>query len=164
MSAIIIDPNRPKSLALETCRANAIDNERLYEISPSETNSFRDFDRDYGGNVHRRSNPTPHYNCHGLTFASRRTGIFENEVLQQILRDDGYLEVARDSVLPGDVILYFDEYGGCEHSGIVISRPQADNLYVPWVCSKWGKYAELLHLANDCPYSFANVKYYRVHS
>lgn len=159
--ALIID-RRPRFLALHSCQAAQIDNERIFELSPSEIRGFRDFDRDYGSDVERRGSPTPIYNCHGLTFASRRTGIFESETLRQILREDDYMEIPPERALEGDVILYFDDSGDFEHSGIVILRPLADNLNVPRVCSKWGKYAEVIHWGNRCPYNFANVKYYRL--
>jgi hypothetical protein len=162
MSATLLpSPLQPSQLALDSCRANNIDNERLYEISTYESNLFRKFDTDYGLGIQRRCDPTPLYNCHGLTFASRRTGIFDSNALKQILNEDGYVEIHED-VMAGDVIIYFDTSGDFEHSGIVISPPTKDNLNVPFVCSKWGKYAELLHQANNCPYSFANVKYYRL--
>ncbi len=73
---VAIIGGRSKSLALETTPGNSIDNEQILEISPFEANQHRDFDRDYGS-VIRRHDPTPVYNCHGLTFASRRTGIHD---------------------------------------------------------------------------------------
>jgi hypothetical protein len=97
-----------------------------------------------------------------MTFASRRTGIFETWVINRILDDDGYREVTLDEVLAGDVILYFDDTGDVEHSGIVILPPSQDPLRVPLIYSKWGKYAELVHRANQCPYNFAGARYYRV--
>jgi hypothetical protein len=76
-----------------------------------------------------------------------------------ILKDDSYDEVPAKDAMPGDVILYFHE-GDIEHSGVVVSEP--GTLLVPYVCSKWGKYSEVVHLANRCPYSFELTKYYRV--
>jgi hypothetical protein len=160
--ATIITPLSPTQLALDSIESKQIDNERLQEISPYEANTFRKFDTEYGLGIERRSGPTPFYNCHGMTFASRRTGIFESDTIRQILMEDGYVEVTKENVLAGDVILYFDGTGDFEHSGIVISPPRPDNLFVPLVCSKWGKYAELLHQGNNCPYNFGNVKYYRL--
>lgn len=152
----------PPHLALESCEHRHIDNERILEIAPTEANQFREFDSDFGDRVVRRSEPTPHYNCHGMTFASRRTGIFEESVIQQIIAEDRYFEVPEANVLPGDVILYIDSFGLVEHSGIVIEEPKPENLNIPRVCSKWGKYAELLHLSTHCPYNLSNVKYYRM--
>lgn len=154
---------QPPSLALETCHARSIDNARIYEISAFEANSHEVFDKDYGASVERRCDPTPLYNCHGLTFGARRTGIFDSKTLQQILTEDHYVQIPQDEVLEGDIIMYFDELSGdFEHSGIVVSRPRPETLNIPFICSKWGKYAEVLHMANNCPYNFGNVKYYRL--
>ena len=107
-----------------------------------------------------RTNPNPIYNCHGLTFASRRTWITDNESLHHIINDDGYKKIDLEQVLPGDIILYFSEDGDIMHSAIVISKPD-NHLKIPQVLSKWGKYKEIIHVANNCPYDF-NVEYYRV--
>jgi hypothetical protein len=45
-----------------------------------------------------------HYNCHGLTFASRRTRIYD---VQQVLAEDAYEHIPLNEVEPGDVIVYF---------------------------------------------------------
>lgn len=153
---------QPRFLSLDSCAYNHIDNIRLLEISPFEVNLFQIFDAEYGARVTRRGEPTPHYNCHGMTFASRRTGVIESTVVQQILDEDNYHEVPENSVLPGDVILYFDVDGDIEHSGVVIEEPKPENLNIPLICSKWGKYAELLHLRTHCPYNVSRVKYYRM--
>jgi hypothetical protein len=153
---------RPPDLALHSCEYKQIDNERISEISTWEANQFKKFDEDYGSGVNRRSDPNPFYNCHGMTFATRRTGVFETAVVRQILDEDKYGEVPQMFVLPGDVILYYGPDNDIEHSGIVIEVPKPENFNVPLVCSKWGKYAELVHWGNQCPYNFANVKYYRM--
>jgi hypothetical protein len=97
-----------------------------------------------------------------MTFGCRRTGIFESEVVVRILREDGYREIPSIEVASGDVIIYYDDDGDLEHSGIVTESPRPETLNVPTVRSKWAKYKEIIHLANRCPYNFANVKYYRV--
>ena len=151
-----------KCLQLATTMENPIDNEQVLEISPFEFGLCQQFDEQYGDTIKRRGLPSPIYNCHGLTFASRRTGVFENTVLERILEDDRYEEIESRSVLPGDIILYYGDDGDIEHSGIVLEPPTLENLNVPRVVSKWGKYSEIIHLANNCPYSFANAKYYRI--
>lgn len=96
-----------------------------------------------------------------MTFASRRTGIYETSVIEQILHEDGYAEVSSNEVLPGDVIIYYSSDGDAEHSGIVISEKD-EILRIPKVVSKWGRYAEFVHWANQCPYSFVNARYFRI--
>lgn len=151
-----------RELQMETAQTNHIPNLQATEIYPYEMADFPAIEQRWGQPIARRSGPTARYNCHGLTFASRRTGVFESPVIQMILDDDGYQEVAPQDVLAGDVILYFGEDADVEHSGIIISPPARQLFGIPVVISKWGKYAELVHWANRCPYSFARVRYYRV--
>jgi hypothetical protein len=148
---------------MHTARANQIDNEQLDEISIFETNQFPLFERYFSSLTSEVcAGPNPRFNCHGMTFASRRTGIFESEALEQILSEDGYEEIQRDNVRPGDVIVYYASDGDFEHSGLVVESPKEETLNIPRVRSKWAKYKELIHMGNRCPYSFANVKYFRV--
>jgi hypothetical protein len=92
------------------------------------------------------------YNCHGLTFASRRTGIFEPSLISLILSEDGYLELPdADAVLPGDLVIYYSDDGDPSHSGIVLERKQSPGLYDPWVLSKFGKGPEFIHRLWDVP-------------
>jgi hypothetical protein len=97
-----------------------------------------------------------------MTFASRRTGIYETSEIQKILKDDQYGEVKPEDVIPGDVIIYFGDDGDAEHSGIVLTSPQSSQLRVPQVLSKWGKFSEFIHWANQSPYNFSLVKYFRI--
>jgi hypothetical protein len=80
------------------------------------------------------------------------------------LREDGYQRVAAGAVMPGDTILYIDDAGEPEHSGLVVHGPSRNPQHfgIPLIVSKWGAYAELIHWANHCPYNFAGAKYYRV--
>jgi hypothetical protein len=149
------------SIVVETRRGTRIPNYQSHEFSAFEMNQFHDIERDYPQVEFRTPLPNPIYNCHGLTFASRRTGIYDSGALDTILREDGYTEVDRNSVLPGDIILYFGDGGDIEHSGVIISEPD-QQLHVPKVVSKWGRYKEAVHWANNCPYDFGRVRYYRV--
>lgn len=110
----------------------------------------------------KRTPPDPRYNCHGLTFASRRTKIIDDAQIRQILVDDRYVAVERALVLPGDVAVYFADDGSIEHSAIVVSTPSPP-LHIPRVCSKWGFLGEVVHLATECPlYAIGNIQYFRV--
>lgn len=156
-----------RRLALATTKGNDIENEQFVEVNYLDDAGTHEFLEKYGNRVcsafkRRCEHISPIYNCHGLTFASRRTGIFDNEVLEQILQDDGYVQLRTEQVLPGDVILYFGPENDIEHSGIVIEPPTALNLNVPLVLSKWGRLLEGVHLANRCPYNFSNTRYYRI--
>jgi len=81
-----------------------------------------------------------------------------------IINDDGYTQIKNiNDVLPGDVIIYYNEKGEIEHSGIVASQPSDETTKIPWVVSKWGKYSEVYHLAFDCPFQpILDVSYWRI--
>lgn len=100
------------------------------------------------------------YNCHGLTFACRRTNIFEPNEIHKILKDDEYQELTLNTVQPGDTVLYFGEKGDIEHSAIVIECPNK-GFNIPIVISKWGSAFEVIHSVYNCPYDKSNIKYYR---
>ena len=113
--------------------------------------------------VAERTELSGYYNCHGLVFAARRTWVYRLEEISTILEEDCYKEVVeRADVLPGDVILYYDKEGDIEHSGIVVSASDRGNLNVPLVVSKWGRWREVIHWANDSPYEYQQARFYRI--
>lgn len=101
------------------------------------------------------------YNCHGMTFASKRTGIYELPELNKILIEDEYWEVDLKDILPGDIVLYYSEQGDIEHSGFVIDVNDNGHIRTPKIISKWGPTWEVIHFIQDCPYDSSNLKYYR---
>lgn len=104
------------------------------------------------------------YNCHGMTFAFRRTGITELAWVKVVLRDDGYKEVARDLAKVGDVVLYF-EGEVLAHSGIVVGVERLGATRTMSVMSKWGRGGEFIHDLNIHPYrNVTQVRFYRDHS
>jgi hypothetical protein len=119
----------------------------------------------YPAATHR---PTPvcyTYNCHGLTFASRRTAIISPEEVRKILEEDDYHRIASlADVMPGDIVVYISEDNDIEHSGIVIATPKFEGQFVinPVVLSKWGSAHEVIHRVMDCPYNESRPEYYRV--
>lgn len=91
---------------------------------------------------HRSAGPCHTYNCHGLTFASRRTRIWDPAEVQKILNEDGYkrVEVYAD-ISAGDIAIYRAPVvsgGSIDHSGIVVQRdrPNGGVPTEPWVLSK----------------------------
>ncbi len=115
-----------------------------------------DYKRKYPSGCHRPISPSRKYNCHGLTFASRRTWIWAPAEIAKILHDDDYEAVKPQDVLPGDVVVYFTD-GDAEHSGIVVGSE-----VVPIILSKWGPAHEVIHRVNECPYDATQISYYRV--
>lgn len=147
-------------IKLQTRTGADIPNFQSKELSIFEANQAPDLEHEWHP-LEKRTAALPFYNCHGMTFASRRTTVGD-ETVGLILTEDGYEEIPADKVLPGDTIVYYSIEGDPEHSGIVITRPHSSPLNVPEVISKWGKYSELHHLANMCPYTFAGAKYFRI--
>ncbi|QCB54275.1 hypothetical protein E5675_07395 [Sphingopyxis sp. PAMC25046] len=155
-------------LALHTRQSNQVGNicdpnARTHGITAVSD----DYKRRYPTAFHRSTEPTDTYNCHGLTFGARRTRIYRPAEVRKILADDGYHEVFPPHVEPGDIIVYFDEQGDADHSGIVVEiakRADDSALLVPTpkVLSKWGSCHEVVHFFNDCPYSLRTIRYFRM--
>ncbi|MFC1678713.1 hypothetical protein ACFL2T_00640 [Elusimicrobiota bacterium] len=149
-----------KSIILETSRRQRIANGQIDDISQFEARSASSLRQKYSQARWRTNRLNPTYNCHGMTFASRRTSVFDSADIHKILTDDNYAEVPRRDATPGDIVLYFSDDGDIEHSGIVVSDPEPD-LGIPKICSKWGRAFEVIHWANDCPYDSSNMHFYR---
>jgi len=116
----------------------------------------------------RVSEACPVYNCHGLTFASRRTQVSDNVL--PILEDDGFGQVPEKEARAGDLVLYSTARGEVVHSGVVVGRKRieiiaGDQFFIPVIWSKWGKGYEMIHNAGECPYlddEGSYTSYYRL--
>ena len=153
MALLALKRQLPLATRLGTAIENAID---LSALPAGQVQQAADYRKSYKIAKHRPTKACNTYNCHGLTFASRRTRIWNPSEVQKILTEDGYVEVPLASVLIGDVIVYRNgQSGDWEHSGVVIDdgRPKEElELQVPWILSKWGSAHEVIHPWNDCPY------------
>lgn len=117
-----------------------------------------DFKKKYIQAIHRPTAPSRKYNCHGLTFASRRTWVEKPQEVTKILADDDYVQVEASEVLPGDVAVYKTQ-GVIEHSGVVVSVKDG----VPQILSKWAALHEAVHRARECPYfDCEEITYHRI--
>ena len=165
MSRIFL-PNkkRSKKIVVETREANSITNEQCLDVLPGEKKYFDDLKNQYLGqfDFYIRNSHSPYYNCHGLTFASRRTCVIDVAEIPQILIDDGYEEIPMKETLPGDIVLYYSLNGDIEHSGIVISKPNLASYFIPLILSKWGAAFEAIHPFNKTSYDTSQSKFYRV--
>ncbi len=155
-----------QSLIIQTRAGNAIANEASPKMMPQEIEQQMRFQQGKfpeGNQLFKRKNATGFYNCHALTFLSRRAWMGEEKAVALVLKDDNYFNVSPSDVLPGDVILYHYDNGEVEHSGVVVSSPKAENEIVPmpWILSKWGHGGEFIHRYNYCPYTWRNVRYMR---
>jgi hypothetical protein len=115
--------------------------------------------RDYKMAIHREEvGPCNTFNCHGLTFASRRTWIDRPVEVQKILDDDDYTEIDITNVKPGDIAI-FRKNGEIDHSGIVVEVLER---FRPRILSKWACLHEVVHFPWEGPYNECQVTYHRV--
>jgi hypothetical protein len=166
MSKLIISTFEEEkyTLKLQTCERNDIENEQFRSISHADFVKAPLVEEKYSL-AKFKGNITPIYNCHGLTFASKRTWVYLDSEIEKILRDDNYIEIKDEKdVLPGDIIIYYDE-NGITHSGniIQVDLPHTEfDLIKIIALSKWGKHKEVVHNVNYSPYSTGLKKYWRV--
>ncbi|MCH7663671.1 MAG: hypothetical protein IH859_07365 [Chloroflexi bacterium] len=175
------------SIVLQTRLGTDIENFQQKEIGNQDAKTGEELYRNYQSIVNWRTETlNPEYNCHGLTFASRRTKIYRSVDLITILKDDNYELIARisfettapnpdqDKILPGDVVIYYEKKESqnyISHSGIVVSSPTSiiivadpsqGAVELPYVVSKWGTYREVIHRAHQCPYDISLLEFYRI--
>ena len=99
--------------------------------------------------------PTGRYNCHGLTFASRRTNIppagdpNSLQVKDLLARDRYSLRVGTPR--PGDIVSYTSAHGEIIHTGVVVRIDVLGDSRQIIVLSKWGGLGECEHHVNACP-------------
>lgn len=133
---------------------------------PGEQKQVDDLISKYFTTTPRTRIPSAYYNCHGLTFASRRTEIILPDEVRKVLKEDHYERIDLRNVLPGDVVIYVGPGGAIDHSGIVVELMRLNvngPVYTVRIVSKWGGAHEVFHLLNDCPWSEnTTVEYYRV--
>lgn len=130
-------------IRLETSKRTGIDNVQVFELSAYERNWAAEIQKRFHKIV-QRTEMSPVYNCHGLTFASRRTRITDAKSIERILLDDEWIEIDLPTVLPGDIVIYFSDEGDPNHSGVVVETKPLFR-----ICSKWGSAGEYLHVLTD---------------
>lgn len=152
-------------LALHTRKGNQVKNELLRrDPFPGLVQEAQEYRNRFSGCCHRPTKPSFKYNCHGLTFAARRTAITESASIESILKDDEYVEVDRKFVVPGDVVMYY-EFGDFSHSGIVVKVDHIGVEPVIWILSKWNRLHEVVHKLHECPYwgrPDINIRFWRI--
>jgi hypothetical protein len=122
----------------------------------------------FADRIIERRGPTNAYNCHGLTFLSRRAWFEEppgpdDQPLRMVLEEDGYREIERTDVKPGDIAVW-EQSGLIVHTGVVVWMPEElgqTHLTTPWVVSKWGEWSEYLHRSNNNPFPMATCRFMR---
>lgn len=150
-------------IILQTSLGNDIDNYQIEELSQYEINSFADFGQVRWMGCKFKGQPTPKYNCHGFTFASRRTNIDKTSELRKILKEDNYIAVNDGDIMIGDIVLYVDNSGSgdVKHTGMVVRSDLYEVVPFILVLSKWGKYKEVIHPVHNCGYDNYILEYWR---
>lgn len=160
--ARIVRPGEPDrtSICVETRQGTPIDNQQEWGDLPAwYQKEARDLEKKFPPpGAEHGSVASSVYNCHGLTFASKRTRIFDPNDIERMIDEDDYGKVDPSNVRPGDIAIYYSG-GDAEHSGIVIEVP-AD--LPKRILSKWGIGKEVSHWVSRCPYDSSTVKYFRV--
>jgi hypothetical protein len=160
---MILIPNRTNftAIVVQTRLGHDIQNSQLHEVRQVEENQFVQLKSRFR-DVRYCTPINPTYNCHGMTFASKRTWVYQTSDIHTILNEDGYTEVkpSADAVMPGDILLYFAQDGDIEHSATVLSWSKTD--VSPLVLSKWGIFTEVVHWAHVTPYVYSYAKYFRI--
>jgi hypothetical protein len=117
-----------------------------------------------------RRGPTYDYNCHGLTFLSRRAWMDEStpvDPFRLLFADDDYEGIPVERILPGDIAVYYkrekgsllvggrreEVRGSIQHTGIVVQIDRGTNPPRIWILSKWSDLGEYLHTLDNCPYA-----------
>lgn len=151
------------TLHLHTRQQKQIDNVHDTDVpTPGELLEAHDLKGKYIAATHRPTAVSYTYNCHGLTFGSRRTQIIDPAEIRRILTEDGYQKIDRANILAGDIVVYVGPDGDIEHSGVVMDVDKSMLIPIPKVLSKWGVAHEVVHRLADCPYASTNVEFYRV--
>jgi len=149
------------TIRLQTRKGTDINNYQLHNIDITQYEvQMAKLSQQYLGIILRPNTITGMYNCHGMTFASRRTGI--NTISMQLITEDDFIQIADNEVLPGDVVLYINDLGEIEHTGFITSVDLPNrSKFTTMVLSKWGDGSEVIHAIFNCPYAKDNIQFVR---
>ncbi len=142
--------SQPQGITLVTSKGNPIANHQGAEVAAGKIQAFEDMCRQNQWIFRRHAGGL--YNCAGLIWASRRTGISQTEDWRRILTDDGYRQTSRPQL--DDLVLYRDDDDNTYlHVARIVSfKPglTEESPKLPVVLSKWGHdLGECFHLARD---------------
>ena len=135
-------------IRIETSQGHVIDCSQRADLVDSEVRGHNRLVAKYQHAV-LRTGASSEYNCHGLTFISRRAWVTERKAIDLVLDDDGYDEIKLKDTIPGDIVIYFSDTGDPNHSGLVVEG--AGSLLDMRVCSKWAYAGEFVHGLHNCP-------------
>lgn len=158
--------NVQSKIELQTRLGNYIDNYQGFTTLLSERKSFEKLEKDsIKSGVSFKGNPTPLYNCHGMTFASSRTCIINDDEIDKIIREDQFEQIydISNNLIIGDIAIYKGKSDDTYiHSGIVIDICK-DLFNQIFVLSKWARFKVAIHEVNLYPKDTGDyyLTYYR---
>ena len=127
-----------RSIALETRKGRSIRNVVAPEPGEQAHRKYAVIRKKFGQTWTNRTEPCGGYNCYGMVFATRRTAIYEDDQIPDILADDGYRQIHENEVRPGDIVLYRDGGLGLLHVALVLRHKEGVGpTPVPFALSKW---------------------------
>jgi hypothetical protein len=127
-----------RSIALETRKGRNIRNVVAPEPDEQAHQKYEAVRERFGQTWTNRKGPCGGYNCYGMVFATRRTAIYEDDQIPDILKDDGYRQISAKEVRPGDIVLYRDRTLGLLHAALVLRCQEWEGpTPVPFALSKW---------------------------
>ena len=151
-------------IALETRKGHTIANSQAPEPSVQNRRVHASLLAKNPDWVERKP-PCGVYNCFGVVWASRRTAIYAEALIELILSDDCYRPVREDEDLRrGDLVLYRSQGHGILHVGQVIELRELEGGQgqrpIPWVLSKLGdSLGEVVHHYQRVPYDALGFEY-----
>ena len=118
----------PRSIALATRTGREVPNVQDPDLPPHQVARCLESCKRRFPRAELRRLPTGCYNCHGLTFASRRTQILDPGAIVDIIGDDGYRRIRLGAVMQGDLAVYYD---GREitHTGVIVGVEQDERIW-----------------------------------
>lgn len=130
--------NTERSIAPETRKGRSIRNVVAPEPGEQARRKYAVIRKKFGQTWTNRTEPCGGYNCYGMVFATRRTAIYDDDQIPDILADDGYRQIHENEVRPGDIVLYRERTHGLLHAALVLRRQEWDgSTPVPFALSKW---------------------------
>jgi len=151
---LLIGTSDQKSIVLQTRAGNPIPNSQSLDPDEQTISAFRRM-RAKHLSWEIRKDPCGIYNCAGHVWASRRTSIYETELYEQILREDGYrVLVEGEATFQGDIAIYrIKGEKAILHVGVITElRWIGDNVNaqpIEFVLSKLNDLGEVVHHYND---------------
>ena len=164
MPSIILTKYQEPELAitLQTSYKTPINNHQSTVLLKANESLYRQLEEKFNSKF--LCSPNPIYNCHGMTFASRRTGIYKDADILKILEDEYVHIKSIFEVRTGDIIIYFSSNESeILHSGVVTYVVKNDSFPEIKILSKARQCGEIMHKPDEVPDDIKGIiKYYRI--